>query len=349
MIGLWRPTILVPDTAFARLSPRQQEMALCHELAHIKRHDLPMGCVPALAEALFFFHPFAWLAAREYTLAREAASDAVVLDVLDAPPQEYGWLLLNLGVAVPRMGLSVAGVASSSTVLRRRLQMLERASENVQLPRVLLALAVCVMAIALVPVRLVARPSTTTVVLVPARALPGASQPAPLFQQAWRTGAIRFDYVMFRDDGRVTVGWMPNGPAGIVPRPVPRVNIVGVWGAAATGGAPVAEAVAHARQFAKPGANVLWFRSGTHEYFVTDPATLRDLATLWDRPRAIGGAGESGSGQASIRPTTDGLVRRIRAACGVLTQGSPICRRPWPRSPRRSSKGGRHKSRRTDR
>jgi hypothetical protein len=44
--------------------------------------------------------------------------------------------------------------------------------------------------------------------------------------------------------------------------------------------------IARARQFTKPGENVLWFRQNDREYIVRDPATLRDLETLW-RPQAV--------------------------------------------------------------
>ena len=89
--GLRRPTVLLPARRFVELPERQQRMAICHELAHVKRADLWLGCVPALAERLFFFHPLVHVAAREYALSREAACDAAVLDATAAPPrQEYG-------------------------------------------------------------------------------------------------------------------------------------------------------------------------------------------------------------------------------------------------------------------
>ena len=32
-------------------------MALAHELMHVRRRDVLLGCLPALAERLYFFHP----------------------------------------------------------------------------------------------------------------------------------------------------------------------------------------------------------------------------------------------------------------------------------------------------
>ena len=79
--GMFHPIIMLPAGGFEALSEREQRLALCHELTHIKRKDLWLGCVPAVAERVFFFHPLVHLAAREYALCREAACDAHVLAV----------------------------------------------------------------------------------------------------------------------------------------------------------------------------------------------------------------------------------------------------------------------------
>jgi hypothetical protein len=57
--GLLRPVVLLPSHRFGTLTGREQQMVLCHELAHLERADLWFGCVPALAERVFFFHPLA--------------------------------------------------------------------------------------------------------------------------------------------------------------------------------------------------------------------------------------------------------------------------------------------------
>jgi beta-lactamase regulating signal transducer with metallopeptidase domain len=284
VIGLRRPVVLVPHGVFARLSPRQQEMALCHELAHVKRYDLPLGSVPALAEALFFFHPFARLATREYALSREAACDAAVLEALDAPPHEYGRLLLDLGVATPRMGLSVAGMSSASAALKRRLVMLDALPVRSHTPRLLIAAAVCVMAMAIVPVRLVARPWTTSAPPAPAIAWQQPPRSLTPFVQPW--GARRLDYILFRDVGRIMAGWEPWVTAGPSQHLHPIVGVVLVGGSAKSSD-PIAQAVAHARQFTTPGENALWFRRDGREYILKDAAIVRDIETLWRTPRAI--------------------------------------------------------------
>ncbi len=121
--GVLRPAVIVP--AAAALSGDELAMVLCHELAHVRRRDLLFGWAPALAERAFFFHPAAWVAAREYALAREAACDRIVLDALGAAPREYGRLIVRLGVGAGGARLAAAGASPTARLLKRRLTMLQ--------------------------------------------------------------------------------------------------------------------------------------------------------------------------------------------------------------------------------
>jgi len=156
--GLRRPAVVVPSS-FHSLSPDQQRMALCHELAHVKRADLSLGAVPALAERIFFFHPLVHVASREYSIWREAACDRDVLDALDAAPDEYGRLLVDLGVSRPRAGLAAAGASWSFTSLKRRLSMLTESPNRSKYSRATAIAAIGVAALTLVPLTLSARPA----------------------------------------------------------------------------------------------------------------------------------------------------------------------------------------------
>jgi beta-lactamase regulating signal transducer with metallopeptidase domain len=154
VVGLRRPSILLP--AAIRLSTGELAMTLCHELAHIRRRDLALGWIPALAERLFFFHPLARLTAREYLVAREAACDATVVRTLGIEPWEYARLLVRFGVTTSEPSLSAAGSATSSSFLRRRLTMLEQLTSTGPGTRAMWC-AVAAVAVACVPLKLVAR------------------------------------------------------------------------------------------------------------------------------------------------------------------------------------------------
>ncbi|HWX64965.1 MAG TPA: M56 family metallopeptidase [Rhodanobacter sp.] len=129
--GLWRTTVLLP--ADQRLTLAESAMAMAHELAHLRRGDLWLGWIPAIAQRLFFFHPLVAWAVREYALSREAACDAQVLQQTGTMPQAYGHLLLRLGVAHP-MHSGLAGASPSFHNLKRRLTMLQQ-SDNLSRQR----------------------------------------------------------------------------------------------------------------------------------------------------------------------------------------------------------------------
>jgi beta-lactamase regulating signal transducer with metallopeptidase domain len=129
-LGLLRPEVILPRKALETLSPQQQRMALAHELAHVRRGDLWLGWVPALARAVFFFHPLVRRACREYALAREEACDAAALQATGAAPREYGRLLLVFGVARAPAAAAASGASSHLAALKRRIAMLEHAESE---------------------------------------------------------------------------------------------------------------------------------------------------------------------------------------------------------------------------
>lgn len=171
--GVLRPVILVPRDLFPTLTAEQQRMTLCHELAHMKRGDLWLGCVPALVERCFFFHPLARLAAREYAFWREAACDDAVLVALGASPQSYGRLLLALGVSRQPATFAAAGAAWSFSNLKRRITMLGSQSSPSFGARMLTAGAIAVAVLAIAPVKAVARTAERAAVVTPI----GAAEP----------------------------------------------------------------------------------------------------------------------------------------------------------------------------
>ncbi|HEX8431613.1 MAG TPA: M56 family metallopeptidase [Longimicrobium sp.] len=283
IVGVRRPVILVPADAFAALPAEQQRMALCHELAHLHRGDLWLGCVPALAERCFFFHPLARLAAREYAFWREAACDEFVLTTLAASPPSYARMLLALGVSRRTATFSAAGAAWSFQNLKRRITMLESTSSSSLRGRALAAGAVAVAILAIAPVRAVARsaaaslrPQVATPAPSPRSASPVAGStaqatPAPTIAEPAAPSVAKTDdrqsqelsFVLLRADGNSIM----------------------------EGSTADAE---RARRQRRSDETLLWFRYGGREYVVRDAAVLREVEELW------GPVGEIGEEQGRI-------------------------------------------------
>ncbi len=79
VVGVIRPSILLPLSFASGLTLEQIEMLLCHELAHIRRWDPFWNVVQRTIEALLFFHPVVWFISRRVRLERENCCDDLVL------------------------------------------------------------------------------------------------------------------------------------------------------------------------------------------------------------------------------------------------------------------------------
>ncbi|CAD7719780.1 hypothetical protein LMG31886_00540 [Xanthomonas hydrangeae] len=159
LIGPWRPVLLLPARRLAQMADDDLDMALTHELIHLRRRDLWWGLLPSLAQHLFFFHPLVHLAAREYAIAREAACDAAVVAGHRHCRHDYGRLLLQFGVSPRPLG-GVASASPSFLSLKRRLVMLQDTSAFPQLAAAVILATVAVAGV--MPLRLVAMPVPAT-------------------------------------------------------------------------------------------------------------------------------------------------------------------------------------------
>jgi beta-lactamase regulating signal transducer with metallopeptidase domain/predicted nucleic acid-binding Zn-ribbon protein len=92
--GVWRPVIFLPPAA-RDWSAERRDVVLAHELAHLAGHDPLRHLAARLAVACYWFHPLAWIAAREAAVAREQACDEAVL-ALGTRPSNYARILLEL-------------------------------------------------------------------------------------------------------------------------------------------------------------------------------------------------------------------------------------------------------------
>lgn len=127
LIGVLRPMILLPHAALCGWSIEQVEMALLHELAHIRRRDNLVIFVQRLAESLLFFHPVTWWLSAWINLERELCCDRLVVE-RTGQPQAYARMLAALAGADPGANLPVLAMAERplTTRIRRILGMEDR-------------------------------------------------------------------------------------------------------------------------------------------------------------------------------------------------------------------------------
>ena len=120
--GACSPVILLP--AGWRAMPRDSLAAILrHEAAHVRRRDGAVAVAAALIQAIFCFHPAAWLAANRVRWFAEMACDAEAARAMD--DRRYASALLSLAVEWsdarrPRYTLT----AGAETNVGRRIQLL---------------------------------------------------------------------------------------------------------------------------------------------------------------------------------------------------------------------------------
>ena len=96
----------------------QRDVVLAHEIAHLAGHDPLRHVAARLAVAFYWFHPLAWMAARQAAAAREQACDEAVL-ALGTRPSAYARVLLELAES---MQPSAAGLGALPMVERSHLE-----------------------------------------------------------------------------------------------------------------------------------------------------------------------------------------------------------------------------------
>lgn len=117
--GLWRYAVVLPESA-SGWDAETRRAVLLHELAHVRRGDLPFQLLADVLTALLWFHPALWYAQRRLRFESErACDDAVVSET--AQPSAYARIILEFArsaaMAAPRR--EVAAMARTHPLAQR--------------------------------------------------------------------------------------------------------------------------------------------------------------------------------------------------------------------------------------
>ncbi|MCA9211097.1 MAG: hypothetical protein KDA55_22210, partial [Planctomycetales bacterium] len=96
VIGLWRPRIVMPAVLVDDRQIAQLEPLLAHELLHVRRGDLWLSVLQAVARTVWWFHPLVWMAMSRITREAERCCDEAVLAELGCEPAHYARSLLDV-------------------------------------------------------------------------------------------------------------------------------------------------------------------------------------------------------------------------------------------------------------
>jgi BlaR1 peptidase M56 len=123
VLGWLRPVILLPTSVVTGLSPRQLEMLLAHEIAHVLRRDYLVNVLQSVIETLLFYHPVVWWVSGQIRKEREYCCDDLAVS-LTGNPQQYAQTLLTLAELRVQLAPSANG-GQLFTRISRLLQPLE--------------------------------------------------------------------------------------------------------------------------------------------------------------------------------------------------------------------------------
>jgi beta-lactamase regulating signal transducer with metallopeptidase domain len=119
LIGIWRPTVLIPAFLNEPANAGLLRAALAHELAHVRRNDMLAYVLSKLALIPLAFHPAAWWLRHRLSESRELACDEQAARETSSPI-DYARALLEIGRrALHPAPLHSLGVADGGMLERR--------------------------------------------------------------------------------------------------------------------------------------------------------------------------------------------------------------------------------------
>jgi bla regulator protein BlaR1 len=125
--GTVAPKIVMPETLLQSLSNDELSQIFLHELAHVKRNDIPVAWLASILQALHWFNPLVWYGFQRMRMDREIACDALALSHMNSTEStSYGdtlFKLMETPVYPPALS-GVVEIAGNRSQLRRRIDMI---------------------------------------------------------------------------------------------------------------------------------------------------------------------------------------------------------------------------------
>lgn len=123
--GVFRPTILLPESVIRSYTSDQLRYIVLHELAHVRHCDVFMHWLTETVRALHWFNPAVWLMIVRMRVGRELACDEAVLNVAGMEKRhDYGRVVIELVEQLSRSRIAPAlvGFFGKHRYLRRRIE-----------------------------------------------------------------------------------------------------------------------------------------------------------------------------------------------------------------------------------
>ncbi len=138
--GWMRSAVLLPATWMEKLSERERQVVLGHELTHIAGRDPAWDFLARCAAVLWWFHPLAWRLPLRHRLACEHVCDSAAADLAgDSAVYRRRLASWALEVYGEHQGMLATLTMADRSLLHRRLRWLEKPVETERVSRSRLA------------------------------------------------------------------------------------------------------------------------------------------------------------------------------------------------------------------
>ncbi len=123
--GIFHPRILLPKRLLQTLTQEELSFILLHELAHIKRRDLPLHLFGMIIQGIYWFNPVIWYSMYKMKQDCEISCDASVLGVLtEEDYKKYGLTILTIMKRINELHLVPGTAGFISKQNKRRIIMI---------------------------------------------------------------------------------------------------------------------------------------------------------------------------------------------------------------------------------
>ncbi|MBN1867434.1 tetratricopeptide repeat protein [Candidatus Sumerlaeota bacterium] len=125
LFGVARPRIVLPRTMIETWSLDELRAVLLHELAHVRRGDLPVNWIQIAVQTVYFFHPLVWLVNACIRRERESACDDLAIRHSAGRSRGYGLSLLRVAEEsrpLPAPAFAGVGMTEGGSTLGRRVR-----------------------------------------------------------------------------------------------------------------------------------------------------------------------------------------------------------------------------------
>jgi len=129
LFGFVRPRLLLPGGLVSAFSQEELRHVFLHELAHIRRRDIPVAWAALMLQIVHWFNPLVWLAFYRLRTDRELACDALALSCAQTGEKElYGMTIVKLleDFARPIRGPGMAGILENKQQMKERIRMIAK-------------------------------------------------------------------------------------------------------------------------------------------------------------------------------------------------------------------------------